>query len=105
MERKTTDVELVQELDERNIDGKYNAIIERAKNKGYHDFKFDLDERYNDCVCPKMQLVEDLAKFPELDSVRKEVMNGAYDESPDEEDKKRMRGELGNDALVDALGL
>jgi len=90
---KTTNVELVQELTERNTEGKYDKIIERAKGNGYHDFKFD-EDKYEDCICPKIDLVNDLSAFPELEDVRKGVVNGDYDESPDEDDKKKMIQEM-----------
>lgn len=82
---KSTNIELVNELIKRNTKGKYHAIIERARDKGYHDFKFD-EEKYPDCVCPKIDLVADLAKFPELEDIRKAVIDGEYDEEPDQED-------------------
>ena len=111
--KKTTHKDLVNILSERNKYGKYDAIIERAKNKGYHDFKFDSitnHPEYGDCFCPKAQLVEDLSLFPELNAIRADVMKGVYDESPDEDDNKIMRGWLEEDGekgerLADLLGL
>lgn len=76
-------------LQKRNEGDRYNAIIERAKNNGYHDFKHDSipwHPEYAECICPKMQLVDDLSAFPELSDVRKDVMEGLYDDSPDQED-------------------
>jgi hypothetical protein len=90
---KTTNVELVKELSERNTNGKYDALIERARTNGYHDFKFDDEDKYPDSVCPKIDLVADLAKFPELSDIRQSVINGDYDESPDDNDKKKMAEE------------
>jgi len=89
MYTKSTNKELVEELTERNTKGKYDALIERAKTNGYHDFKFD-EDKYADCICPKTDLVNDLFAFPELADVRKDVINGVYDESPDEEDKAQL---------------
>ena len=97
--RKSTNVDLVKELTERNTEGeekyegKYDKIIERAKENGYHDFKFD-EDKYPDCICPKIDLVQDLSKFPELEDIRKGVINGDYDESPDDDDKKMMIEEM-----------
>jgi len=110
---KTTKVDLVKELTELNVNGKYNAIINRAKNNGYHDFKFEdvpNHPEYGDCICPKAQLVEDLSKFPELNQIRDAVINGQFDESPDEPDKDIMRGWLKNDGesgerMIKVLGL
>jgi hypothetical protein len=86
---KSTNKELVTELTERNTEGKYDKLIERAKDNGYHDFKFD-EDKYEDCICPKMDLVEDLKTFPELNDIREAVIGGDYDESPDEEDTRKM---------------
>lgn len=86
---KSTHIELVEELTKRNTEGKYDALIERAKNKGYHDFKFD-EEKYEDCICPKMDLAGDLSAFPELADIRNAVIGGEYDESPDDEDNAMM---------------
>lgn len=88
---KSTDVELVEVLTERNTEGKYNKIIERAKERGYHDFKFDTNPKYKDCIIPKMQLAQDMLEFPELEDVIDDVIDGIYDEMPDEEDKKKLR--------------
>jgi hypothetical protein len=90
--KKTTNIELVNELIKRNSSGKYHAIIERARENGYHDFKFD-EDKYPDCTCPKIDLVNDLTEFSELSDIRKAVIDGEYDESPDEDDKKKMMEE------------
>lgn len=91
---------------------KYSAIIERAANNGYHDHKFDSipgHPEYADCICPKIKLMEDLARFPELSDIRQEVIDGKYDEPADEQDKEEMRGWLiadgSPDAMFQALGL
>ncbi len=107
---KTTAIELVNELTLRNTSGNYDTIIERAKNNGYHDFKHDQNPLYDDCICPKTKLVEDLEKFPELNDIRLSVMNGDFDESPDEEDNEIMLGWLLKDGekgqkMADILGL
>jgi hypothetical protein len=91
--KKTTNVDLVTVLKERNKDGKYDALIARASENGYHDFKCD-DDKYPDSICPKTDLVNDLASFPELSDIRQDVMDGVYDESPDAEDKARMEEEM-----------
>lgn len=88
---KTTNNELVEVLTSRNVDGKYDKIIERAKKNGYHDFKFDQNPEYEETICPKIDLVEDLSKFPELEDVRNDVMSGVYDESPDAEDAEMIK--------------
>ncbi|TXI90019.1 MAG: hypothetical protein E6Q36_02275 [Chryseobacterium sp.] len=98
--RKNTMVELVQELEALNKDGKYDEMIAEAKAGEYHDFK---NTKY---ICGKVEVVNKLSKFPELDHIRQAVINGEYDESPDEEDKAQLRKELENDpGLLRELGL
>lgn len=53
---------------------RYKLIIDQAENYQYHDFK-----SYS--ALPKMQLVQDLEKFPELSELRQQVINGEFDES------------------------
>lgn len=92
-------------LTKRNPE-KYKAIIERAALNGYHDFKFDTipnHPEYGDCTCPKAQLVNDLAAFPELRDIQQDVIDGKYDESPDEEDDARMRLYLMQEGVPDKL--
>lgn len=71
---KSTTVELVEELEKRNVDGKYNRIIAEAKAGEYHDF------RNNKYATPKVTLVAHLGEFPELSDIGKDVMTGVYDE-------------------------
>lgn len=85
---------------------KYKVIIERASNNGYHDHKFDKipnHPEYGECACPKMQLVHDLGAYPELLTIRQEVMNGVYDEPADKEDQAEMRGWLIDDNSPDGI--
>jgi len=74
---------------------KYKKIIERAALNGYHDHKFDKipgHPEFGECVCPKMQLVQDLMQFPELKDIREDVISGKYDDRADTEDQQEMRG-------------
>ena len=99
-----TNLDLVLVLKRRNNNGKYDALIERAANFGYHCFKYDSIEEhpeYGECLCPKMQLSEDLLLFPELEDVRNDVMNGVYDEHADEDDIKMIQGWLIEDHATD----
>ncbi len=85
---------------------RYKAIIERAANNGYHDHKFDKipgHPEYGDIDCPKIQLVADLALFPELSDIREAVINGEYDDPADAEDQEEMRGWLIRDGAPDAM--
>lgn len=85
---------------------KYKAITERAALNGYHDHKFDKipgHPEYGECNCPKMQLVQDLSLFPELEDVRQDVINGKYDEPADKEDQEEVRGWLMDDNSPDGM--
>lgn len=71
---KTTNVDLVNELESRNKE-RYSFIIEKAKNYDYHCFK-------SDYAFPKTNLVSDLSTFNlELKDIINDVVNGVYDES------------------------
>lgn len=99
-------IEIANILRERRGGEKYRAIIERAANNGYHDHKFDKipgHPEYGECLCPKVQLVQDLNKFPELEDIKKDVMNGKYDEPADEQDQEEMRGWLIEDNVPDGV--
>lgn len=89
-----------------NTEGKYDAIILRASLQGYHDFKHDKipdHPEWGECICPKVQLVDDLRKFPELESIADDVISGKYDESADADDQKAMRDNLINDNAPSAF--
>ncbi len=110
--KKSTTVDLVNELTARNSKGEYNHMIERAKLGGYHDFKFHMipgHSEYAEDVCPKMTLVEHLGKFPELSDIRQRVIHGEFDDPADDLDKEVMRQELiadnAPDFMFDQLGL
>ena len=112
MTHKTTKHHLVEALKARNENGKYNTIIARAANNGYHDHKFDKipgHPEYGDCNCPKIKLVEDLQQFPELIDITQDVMQGVYDEPADATDQEEMRGWLiedeASDHMFEMLGL
>lgn len=64
-------------------------IIKQAQRGEFHDFKNKL------YVCGKVQLAHMLheAKEPALLQIRQAVINGDYDESPDDEDKAQMKKE------------
>jgi len=85
---------------------KYQAIIERAVNNGYHDHKFDKipgHPEYGETNCPKVQLVQDLFQYPELRDIRERVINGEFDDPADEEDAAEMRGWLMDDNAPDEM--
>lgn len=97
--------DLVEILSKRDA-VKCAAIIERASLNGYHDYKFMKvvgHPEYAECACPKMQLVEDLSVYPELNDIRMQVIDGVYDEKADEEDQEEMRMWLLDDNASDTL--
>lgn len=98
---KTTHQHLVEELTAKD-EVKYASIIDKAKKMVYHDFKSEL-------AMPKVELVKDLAPFPELFDIMDAVKEGDYDEPPDESDKEDMRKDLradgANDEFLKIFGL
>lgn len=97
--------DLAKLLANRNAE-KYKHIIKRALLNGYHDFKFDSIPgypEYGDCICPKMQLIQDLAEFPELIDISQQVIDGKYDESPDKEDDFQIATWLMDDNSPDVM--
>ena len=107
--RKSSMIDLPMVLETLNREGKYDHMINRAKEGGYHDFKFIELPAYNDCICPKMELVDDLSEFPELSELRSAVIHGEYDDEADEEDKVALAKELDGvpmgEVIKKALGL
>lgn len=104
--------DLAEILTRRNKDRKYDNIILRASLNGYHDYKFDKvpgHPEYGACVCPKVQLVTDLSDFPELSDIRKQVIDGVFDDSPDSEDaedlRKMLMEEKAHDLMFEQIGL
>lgn len=98
-------IEIAGILRRKNAE-KYKAIIDRAANNGYHDHKFDKipgHPEYGDCICPKVKLVEDLSQFAELNYIKKDVINGKYDEPADAQDVQEMRGWLIEDGAPDGM--
>jgi len=69
----TTDVELVAELEKRNLGGRYDEIINNAVCGVYHDFR-------SEEPAPKTLLVLHLDSFPELEDIQEDVKYGKYDE-------------------------
>ncbi|MFN3405172.1 MAG: hypothetical protein ACK40G_13825 [Cytophagaceae bacterium] len=101
-------VTLPRILELRNTNGKYDHIIQKAKKGGYHDYKFDLVYPETEALCPKMELIDELSQFPELEDIIDMVVSGDFDDRPDEEDKERLRKDLrenGSEGLQDLLGL
>jgi len=109
MEKKITNpsmTKLPEILEKLNVNGKYDRIIEKAKKGFYHDFKFDILDPFTTEVCPKVALVRELSRFPELRELVARVKHGDFDDSPDEEDRQRIREEhKDSPGLLRMLGL
>jgi hypothetical protein len=86
---KSTNKELVAEMEAINVDGKLDKFIAKAKAYYYHDFK-----QPEHVVCGKTDFVNESAGIPELADLRNRVMNGEFDENADEDDKADMRKDL-----------
>lgn len=81
MKKKSTSVELVQQLTDRNTRALYSPLITRCQQFYYHDVLkpahvFD----------PKKMLLDDLNRFPELADIRAQVILGDYDEAENWQD-------------------
>lgn len=87
--RKSTNKELVEELEKINVAHKLDSIIKKARNNHYHDYKAP-----DHVICGKTDFVNDSAKYPELKDLRNRVINGEFDEQADEDDKADMRRDL-----------
>ena len=87
---KSTTKELVDTLTVRNTNGKYNGLIKQAMDGWFHDFK----QPSGIAAPPKLLLLEKLSQFPELSDIESEVHEGIYDESPDEDDRRKMVSDL-----------
>ena len=92
--KKSTTVELVEELEKlKKIPGHSPVIlsnldfmIAEAKAGEYHDFK------NNKYACGKVESYAKLISMGFVDLANR-IKNGEFDESPDEEDKARMKKE------------
>jgi hypothetical protein len=84
---QTTDKDLVEILEARNTNGKYDDLISNCKNFRYHDFKAEHPT-------PKKLLYMHLEAFPELYDLKQAVMRGQFDEPADYNDVIAMRNAL-----------
>lgn len=82
----TTTVDLVNDLLERESTTNRDEILRLARNGEFHDFK---TER----VTPKRDLYA-LLVLAELEDLALRVIEGDYDEEPDEEDLMALRKHL-----------
>jgi hypothetical protein len=106
--QKTTNKDLVLELSKLDQMGELRPIIINAIKNKYHCFKSEV-------AAPKHELVKDLNdainkfKHPGLNQIKQAVINGVYDERPDQQDIKDMSAwlqeENAPDILYDILGL
>ena len=96
--RKSTMVELVQELEKLPKSKEIDFMIEEAKAGEYHDYK---NKKY---VCGKLESSQKLRYLGYINLARR-IEDGEFDEEADEEDKKMMREELNNDRVASILGI
>jgi len=106
MARKSTMVELVEELEKLpRCPGVHQMIVE-AKAGEYHDYK---NKKYD---CGKMAASQILRKLGHVELAQR-IEAGEFDEEADEDDRKMMRADVLNDikdkdqaeAMLKALGL
>lgn len=90
----STNKELPELLEKRNVDGRYDELIAECKKNWYHDYKSPDDI---DFVCPKVELLIRVGKFSELVDVYKMIAEGEFDEQADEEDKAMLRKDVPED--------
>jgi fructose-1,6-bisphosphatase len=84
MKRKSTMIELVQELEKLKITPAIQEIIDEAKAGEYHDYK------NNKYVCGKVAAVQKLSSIG-LNELADQVRNGDYDEEADDQDKAYLK--------------
>lgn len=108
---KSTMIELVQELEKlQPTTPQIEEMIREAKAGEFHDYK---NEKY---LCGKMaiatiisQILPTHQQFKEqLTNIRNDVIEGEYDETPEDDDKERMVAALkenGSESLIPLLGL
>ena len=85
--RKSTMVELVEELRKLPKSPEIDFMIKEALAGEYHDYK---NEKY---VCGKFESSARLAHLGFHDLAQR-IRDGEFDEEADEDDKKRMRADL-----------
>lgn len=100
--RKSTMVELVEELEKLPKSTEIDYMIEEAKAGQYHDYK---NTRY---VCGKMESYMRLRSLGYVELADR-IKSGEFDEEADADDIKMMRDDLGEgpeaEALKKVLGL
>ena len=96
--RKSTMIELVDELEKLPKSPEIDFMIEEAKAGEYHDYK---NRKY---ICGKMESSQRLRGLGYVD-LAKRIENGEFDEEADDIDKQMMRNELGDSPLKGLLGL
>ena len=87
--RKSTNKELVTEMEAININGKLDKFIKQAKANFYHDYK-----QPSHIACGKTLFMNESQNVPELKDLRNRVIDGEFDEEADENDKAEMRKDL-----------
>jgi hypothetical protein len=96
--RKSTMIELVEELKKLPDSTEIKIMIEEAKAGEYHDYK---NKKY---MCGKLESSSRLRKLGYVDLAMR-IESGEFDEEMDDIDKQNMRNELGDSPLKGILGL
>lgn len=96
--RKSTMIELVEELGKLPKSPEIDFMIQEAKAGEYHDYK---NRKY---ICGKMESSQRLRRLGFIDLAVK-IENGEFDEQADDIDKQMMRNELGDSRIKEILGL
>lgn len=96
--RKSTIIELVEELQKLPKSKDIDFMIEEAKTGEFHDYK---NRKY---ICGKMEASSRL-RYLGFIELAKRIEEGEFDEEADDIDKQNMRNELGDSPIKDILGL
>ena len=84
---KSTMTHLVKELEKLPQNDAIKEIIKEAKAGEFHDYK---NKKY---ICGKLALVKKLNDLG-LHDIKKDVINGIYDEEPDDVDRALVNSHL-----------
>lgn len=96
MSRKSTMVELVEELRKLPKSVDILFMIQEALAGEYHDFK---NKKY---ICGKMESATRLDALGHHELANR-IKSGEFDENADEEDKERMRNDLKGSGELESL--
>lgn len=96
MKRKSTMIELVEELEKLPQSPEIEFMIKEAKAGEYHDYK---NKKY---ICGKLESSQRLRSYGYI-ALAERIERGEFDEEADDIDKQNMRNELEGDPMAAAL--